>query len=197
MILSDFDLLNYIRSGRLKIVNFDKNTIRENGIDFRLGYKFKRMVKKVDSIYDTKREQVEKNYYYEEETTLEKGFIIEPNERILVTTLEYIKLPLDLMAFCELRSSFARLGLSIPPTIIDAGFEGVLVIEIIGGQFPIRLYPEQRFLHGVFSKLTTPLRKGYKGKYHKQKEVVVYRPDKENKKNRKYFDLKKDFGLNV
>lgn len=178
MILSDFDLKNYIDSGRLKIINFDKSTIRENGIDFRLGYKLKRINNQNNIIFDTKTDINKlQNYYCDEEATQEKGFIINPNESVLLTTLEYIKMPLDLMAFCELRSSFARLGLSIPPTIIDAGFEGILVIELIGSQFPIKLYPEQRFLHTVFSKLTTPLKKGYRGKYQKQKEILLYKID--------------------
>ena len=39
MILSDFDLRNYIKTGRLKIEPFDESIIRENGLDLRLGNK--------------------------------------------------------------------------------------------------------------------------------------------------------------
>jgi len=48
---------------------------------------------------------------------------------VLATTLENIAIPDRLMAFCELRSTFARLGISIPPTIVDAGFSGTSVLN--------------------------------------------------------------------
>ncbi|MEM2671962.1 MAG: hypothetical protein QXI64_10935, partial [Sulfolobales archaeon] len=40
MILSDFDLRNYIASGRLYIEPFDPSIVRENGLDLRLGRGF-------------------------------------------------------------------------------------------------------------------------------------------------------------
>ena len=102
-----------------------------------------------------------------------EGLIVYPDERVLVNTLEYVALPDDLMGFCCLRSTFARLGLFTPPTIIDAGFEGELVIELVGGAFPVKLYKGQRFLHVVFCKLTSPVEKPYRGQYQRQRGVVL------------------------
>ncbi|MCD6591670.1 MAG: dCTP deaminase, partial [Thaumarchaeota archaeon] len=132
MILSDFDLWNYIKSGRLRIEPFRNDIVRENGLDLRIGKQIARM-KSIDKIFDTHNSDV--NDFYE----IEEGdsFIIRPREHVLLHTLEYIKLPIDLMGFVNLRSSYARIGLSIPPTIIDANFEGELTIELIGGEFPI------------------------------------------------------------
>ena len=115
MILSDFDLRNYIKSGRLKIEPFSEEIIRENGLDLRLGNTIARL-KRIDKVFDCKNIGNIRDYYI-----VEKGkyFTIEPSERVLLHTLEYIKLPPELMGFVNLRSTYARLGLSIPPCIAE------------------------------------------------------------------------------
>jgi dCTP deaminase len=102
-----------------------------------------------------------------------ESFVIYPNEHVLLHTVEYIRMPKDLMAFVNLRSSFARIGLILPPTIVDANFEGELTIELIGGNFPIRLYRGDRFLHLVFAKLLSPAVRPYSGKYQGQRGVQI------------------------
>jgi dCTP deaminase len=77
------------------------------------------------------------------------------------------------MAFVNLRSSYARIGLTVPPTIIDANFEGQLTIEMIGGEFPVRLYSGERFIHVVFAKLTSPVEKPYSGRYQRQRGIKL------------------------
>ncbi len=170
MILSDFDLTSYIRSGRLVIEPLSEEIIRENGIDLRLGNQIARL-RDTDEVLDTRNPEADLSSFY----VIEEGetFIINPREKVLLTSLEYIKLPNDLMAFVELRSSFARLGLLMPPTIIDAGFEGTVTLEIQGSSFPIKLYRGQRFAHVIFSKTLNPVSKPYKGKYQGQQGVTL------------------------
>ncbi|MEM0079544.1 MAG: dCTP deaminase [Nitrososphaerota archaeon] len=167
MILSDFDLWAYIKGGRLVIDPFDESIVRENGVDLRIGRYIARM-KKVDEPLDTRDSSNIEEYYKIEEGD---SFIIWPHEHVLLHTLEYIRLPLDLMGFVNLRSSYARIGLTIPPTIIDANFEGELTIELVGGDFPVKLYCGDRFLHVVFAKLSSTVEKPYMGKYQGQRGV--------------------------
>ncbi len=176
MILSDFDLWNYLNRGRIVVEPFEPSIVRENGLDLRLGDEIARM-KRLEEPLDTHGGEVSKYY------TIERGesFIIRPYEHVLATTLEYIKLPSDLMAFVELRSTYARLGLFIPPTIVDANFEGQLTIELVGGPFPVKLYKGDRFLHIIFAKLTSQVEKPYKGKYQGQRGVTLPRLDKQRK----------------
>jgi len=169
MILSDFDLRNYISSGRLVIDPLFDDTIRENGVDLRLGKQIARL-KRSEKLLDT-RTSVDYNKFYQIEWVDE--FVLQADEKILVTTLEKVTLPSDLMGFVQLRSSFARVGLLLPPTIIDAGFSGNITIEVRGTSFPVKLYSGQRFAHIVFSKLTTPLEKPYSGKYQGQVGVTL------------------------
>ncbi|PMB76773.1 MAG: dCTP deaminase, partial [Fervidicoccus fontis] len=127
---------------------------------------------------DSKANFLDPFQYY----TIEKGesFVIQPNERVLLNTLEYVKLPDDLMAFVNLRSTFARLGLIAPPTIVDAGFEGNITIEVVGGAFPVKLHVGDRFIHLIFAKLLSPVEKPYSGDYQGQKGVMF--PKMFNKK---------------
>jgi len=166
LILSDFDLRNYIASRRLVIEPFSEEIIRENGIDLRLGSELCEL-KHVNEVLDPQSEHVDISKFYECRKADE--FVIEPNGRYLLATLEYLKVPPELMGFVELRSSFARLGLYIPPTIIDGGFEGQITIELLGSTFPVKLRKGMRFLHVVFSKVTSPITKPYSGRYQGQR----------------------------
>ena len=57
--------------------------------------------------------------------------VIGAKEQVLLSTLEHVTLPDDLVGMVELRSTWARHGLSMPPTIIDAGFSGTVTLEVI------------------------------------------------------------------
>jgi dCTP deaminase len=145
--------------------------IRENGLDLRFGREFAVMKDRDREPFDVRgRNDVGQYYVIHSDMTT---FVIPSRSRCLAHTLETVTLPKDLMGFCELRSSYARLGLSIPPTIIDAGFEGQLTIEIIGSSFPVKVYPLDRFLHVVFSGLTSPVVKPYAGTYQRQRGIQL------------------------
>jgi len=168
LILSDFDLWNYVRSGRLGIEPFEEQIVRENGLDLRIGGQVGRF-RRGGELMDTRNSDVERFYYIEKAD----DFVLEPKEHILLHTVEYLKLPPDLMGFVNLRSSYARIGLSIPPTIIDANFEGQLTIELVGSDFPVKLYRNDRFIHVVFAKLSSAVEKPYSGRYQGQRGVKL------------------------
>jgi dCTP deaminase len=175
VILSDVELMNYIKDKLLVVEPFAPEIVKENGLDLRIGNEIARIVSD-GTVIDIRNPDFER--FYRREPVGEEGFIIYPNERVLATTLENVTLPDSLMAFCELRSTFARLGISIPPTIVDAGFSGNLTIELLGGAAPVQLYPGTRFLHVVFAKLSMPVKKPYRGKYYKQTGVTIPKIEK-------------------
>lgn len=172
MILSDFDLRAYLNSGRLRIEPFSEVIVRENGVDLRLGREYCKLIES-DTMLDLTKcnlgEDIRQRYFCRESDTI----VLEPNSRYLLHTLEYVSLPPELMGFVEIRSTFARLGLLIPPTIIDGGFEGQITIELLSTSFPVKVPAGTRFLHVVFAKLTTPVTKPYKGKYQGQRGVTL------------------------
>lgn len=168
MILGDRDLKYYIKTGRILIEPFDDEIVRENGVDLRLSKEIAKL-KMASTPVDTRAKNLDPNDYYE--IVYGDSFIINPGERVLLNTMEYVKLPDDIMAFVNLRSTYARLGILSPPTIVDAGFEGNITIEIVGGSFPIKLHAGDRFMHLIFARLLTPVEKPYIGDYQGQKGV--------------------------
>ena len=170
MALSDFDLRAYIEKGRLKIENFHPDIIRENGIDFRLNNEFA-VLKDTDKTFDLRNPPKELSEFYIHQKA--DSFVIQRRETVLVSTIEYIKMPDDLMGQCNLRSTWARLGISIAPTIIDASWEGRLTIALHATRFPVRIFKGDRFLHAIFNKLTSPVQQRYSGKYQGQKVIAL------------------------
>ena len=168
MILGDRDLKYYLEKGWIVVDPLREDSVRENGIDLRIGGEIARFVETSEKVFDP--DNPDYSLF-----KIEKGdeFIIHPYEHVLLVTEEYIKLPNDVMSFVNLRSSFARLGLFIPPTIVDAGFEGQLTIEVVGSSFPVKLKRGTRFLHLIFAKTLTPVENPYHGKYQGQKGVTV------------------------
>ncbi|MEM2025182.1 MAG: dCTP deaminase [Desulfurococcaceae archaeon] len=175
MILSDWDIKVYLEKKLLTIDPLFDDTVRENGVDLRFGYRFCRF-RGNNTLVDTKAMNVS-DVMECLDRDAGSGFVINPYEHVLATTLEWVELPNDLVGLVNLRSSFARAGIYIPPTVIDAGFKGNITIEIIGGPHPVRVYPEQRFLHIVFLRTSSPVFKPYQGKYQGQLNVTPPKPD--------------------
>jgi dCTP deaminase len=116
---------------------------------------------------------------------------VAPGQFVLGRTREVVTMPNDLMAFVHLRSTWARHGYIIPPTVIDAGFHGSITLEIakfVPAQLALfdllvtdRLLPPplpvgQRFAHIIFAKLSTPSAP-YDGKYQGQIDITHARKD--------------------
>jgi dCTP deaminase len=71
-------------------------------------------------------------------------------------TREVLELPDDLMAFVGLRSSWARQGFFLPPTIVDAGFKGNLTLELLSYAVEPSEVQGKRFAHLIFAKTSGP-----------------------------------------
>lgn len=173
--MSDWDIRVYIEKRLLVIEPLFEDTIRENGVDLRFGYRFCRF-RGGGILIDTNVMNV-LDVLDCVDVCKDEGFIIKPYEHALATTLEWVELPHDLVGLVNLRSSFARAGIYIPPTVIDAGFKGNITIELIGGPNPVKIYPEQRFLHVVFLRTSSPVHRPYQGKYQGQLSVTPPKPD--------------------
>lgn len=69
------------------------------------------------------------SYFSKTRRLLGEQIVLYPNQTVLASTLEYIKLPKDISCKLYMRSSYGRLGLSLS-TIIHAGYCGCLSIEL-------------------------------------------------------------------
>lgn len=162
MVLSDYDIKNLIKSKRMIVRPLSGESIRENGIDFRLADEIAHhTLPHKDFVLDPTNEEDVKNSYKVEKGT--GNLVIGPKEQVLLSTYEYLELPDDVVGFVELRSTWARHGLSMPPTIIDAGFRGVVTLEVINhAPYSIKVSPMHRFAHVVFLKAENRVLSSYK-----------------------------------
>ena len=176
-ILSDKTIKEYLEEGKIVIDPLkDEQQIQPSSVDMRLGDEFK-VFKVIRKPYIDPKDEEDIAEYMESSTVPEgEAFIIHPNEFALATTQEYVKVPDDLVARVEGRSSMGRLGVTMHVTAgyVDPGFEGRIALEISNiGAMPVALYPGQRVCQLVFETMTTPAELPYghpkrNSKYMKQ-----------------------------
>lgn len=176
-ILSDKTIKEYLEEGKIVIDPLkDEQQIQPSSVDMRLGDEFK-VFKVIRKPYIDPKDEEDIAEYMESSTVPEgEAFIIHPNEFALATTQEYVKVPDDLVARVEGRSSMGRLGVTMHVTAgyVDPGFEGRITLEISNiGAIPVALYPGQRVCQLVFETMTTPAELPYghpkrNSKYMKQ-----------------------------
>lgn len=176
-ILSDKTIKEYLEEGKIVIDPLkDEQQIQPSSVDMRLDDEFK-VFKVIRKPYIDPKDEEDIAEYMESSTVPEgEAFIIHPNEFALATTQEYVKVPDDLVARVEGRSSMGRLGVTMHVTAgyVDPGFEGRITLEISNiGAMPVALYPGQRVCQLVFETMTTPAELPYghpkrNSKYMKQ-----------------------------
>lgn len=194
-VLTREEIIKYISEDKLGIKpSLDSLQLQAHSIDLRLGFTF--LIPKAWHLTKSGREPLHMDYYSTKErpeyfdiVELEKGqfFDIMPGEHILVSSLETLKIPKDLLAIMYPRSSTNRKGISVDLTgIIDSGYEGQLVIPVRNNtqSQTVRLYPGERFCQIVLERLDHPV-SARKSQYH-QKDIIegvnVSRSEKELKK---------------
>jgi dCTP deaminase len=179
-VLTKQDILSYVKDGRITFKPcLDSFQLQAHSVDLRLGFTF--LVPKSWHVTKAGREQLHGDYYaperpeYFDVVELEQGqfFDLLPGEHILVSSLESVRIPDDLMAVMYPRSSTNRKGISVDQTgIIDSGYEGQLVIPIRNNtqQQTVRLYPGERFCQIVFERLSETVTPR-KSRYH-QRDII-------------------------
>ena len=167
MILSDQSIKELISSKELVITPLKKEQIQPASVDCTLGNHFLRIndSQKTHLDFDSSIDYVE--------STAEK-IVIPPQSFLLATTNEYIKLPNNITAFVEGRSSVGRMGLFIQNAgWVDAGFEGKITLELFNANsLPIVLSANRRVCQLVFCLMDKVAENPYRGKYYKQTQSV-------------------------
>ncbi len=93
-----------------------------------------------------------------------EAFILHPGEFALGSTVEWVRIPEDLVARVEGRSSIGRLAIVVHATagFIDPGFEGQITLELSNlGRVPVKLYPGMRISQIVLHTMTSPAERPY------------------------------------
>lgn len=103
-------------------------------------------------------------------------FVIPPNSYALAHTVEYFKLPKDILIICLGKSTYARAGIIINTTPIEPGFEGEVVIEISNSTpLPAKIYIDGGIAQFIFFNGIEECDVGYgdrNGKYQGQRGIT-------------------------
>src|SRR3990170_1027994 len=156
MILSDVDIRKEIEAGRIVIDPFDETCIQPSSIDVHVDTQFRVFANSRYPYIDVKTEMPDLTEVVE--VGGGEPFILHPGEFVLGSTLERVRLPDDLVARLEGKSSLGRLGLLIHSTAgyVDPGWDGYLTLELSNvANLPITIYPGMKIGQISFFRLTT------------------------------------------
>ena len=103
--------------------------------------------------------------------------IIPPNSFVLARTIEYFKIPKDVLVICLGKSTYARCGIIVNVTPLEPGWEGHVTLEFSNTTpLPAKIYANEGAAQFVFLKGNEEPEITYEkrnGKYMKQTGVTL------------------------
>lgn len=110
-------------------------------------------------------------------TTLkEKSILVPPHSFILARTVEYFKIPRNILTICYGKSTYARCGLIVNVTPFEPEWEGYATVSISNTTpLPVRVYANEGIAQLIFLESDEDCRVSYadkKGKYQAQKKIT-------------------------
>jgi dCTP deaminase len=105
--------------------------------------------------------------------------IIPPNSFALASTVEYFRIPRDILTVCLGKSTYARCGIIVNVTPFEPEWEGHVTIEISNTTpLPAKIYANEGIAQVLFFQGDEPCEISYKdkkGKYQAQRGVTLPR----------------------
>lgn len=144
------------------------------GYDIRLSDEFKLFSPPEDLLVDPKK--MEENLFRYLKTNL---CTIPANSFVLAKSLEYFKIPDNVLGIVLGKSTYARCGVIVNVTPLEPGWEGFLTISISNtAPRPVKIYAHEGIAQIVFFESEQNCSLSYrdkKGKYQKQKDITISR----------------------
>jgi len=105
--------------------------------------------------------------------------VIPPNSFVLAQTVEYFRIPRDVLTVCLGKSTYARCGLIVNVTPFEPEWEGYVTLEISNTTpLPARVYANEGIAQVLFFQSDEVCDISYadrKGKYQKQQRIELPR----------------------
>ena len=144
------------------------------GYDIRLAPEFKLFSNLKTGIIDPKN--------FDSEFLVDRvgnDIIIPPNSFALGRSVEYFKMPRNVMTICIGKSSYARCGVIVNVTAFEPEWEGNVTIEISNtAPLPVKIYAGEGIVQVIFFRADKPCDVSYKdrkGKYQGQTGITLAR----------------------
>jgi dCTP deaminase len=140
------------------------------GYDFRLANEFKIPDFSVAKTLDPKKMELARFHDFKGTTCL-----IPPNSYVLGRSLEYFRIPRDVIVICQGKSTYARSGVIVNVTPLEPEWEGYITLALVNAApIPAKIYSGEGIAQLVFIQAETECRTSYadrKGKYQAQKQI--------------------------
>jgi len=164
MILSDEEILEAIKRGKIIIEPFTKENVGPCSVDLTLADEF--VILKEGGVIDPANPRsLGENIQVIK--TDGKPFVLKPKQFVLAMTREKIGVDKSLAATLEGRSSIARLGIVVHAAGLVSPGSGIihpkpLVLEVFSqNSSEVKLYPGMRIVQVIFHRLSKPAKLGY------------------------------------
>jgi dCTP deaminase len=142
------------------------------GYDARVSNEFKIFTDVDSALVDPKNF---KNNSFVSRTTNE--CIIPPNSFVLASTVEYFKIPKDVLVICLGKSTYARCGIIVNVTPLEPGWEGYVTLEFSNtSPLPAKIYANEGAAQFIFLQGSEKPEVTYdqrRGKYMNQTGVTL------------------------
>ena len=142
------------------------------GYDIRVADEFKIFTNINSTIVDPKR--------FDQQSFVDfKGdvCIVPPNSFALARTVEYFRIPRNILTICVGKSTYARCGIIVNVTPFEPEWEGTATLEISNTTpLPARIYANEGIAQVVFFEADEICETSYadkKGKYQAQREITL------------------------
>lgn len=144
------------------------------GYDIRVSREFMIFENKGTTLMDPKAVDMQALVSFEGDAA-----IIPPNSFALARTVEYFRIPRDVLTICVGKSTYARCGIIINVTPFEPEWEGTATLEISNtSPVPAKIYAEEGIAQVIFLSADGVCEVSYgdrKGKYQGQKDITLSR----------------------
>src|SRR6202012_2597288 len=142
------------------------------GYDLRVADEFKVFTNVFNTVVDPK------NLDAKSFVDLQAEFcILPPNSFALARSVEYFRIPRDILTICLGKNTYARCGIIVNVTPFEPEWEGFVTLEISNTTpLPARIYANEGLCQILFFQSDEPCEISYadrKGKYQKQQGIVL------------------------
>jgi len=155
--------------GDEKIISYG---VSSYGYDVRCASEFKIFTNINSAIVDPKA--FDENSFVNVESDV---CIIPPNSFALARTIEYFRIPRDILTICLGKSTYARCGIIVNVTPLEPEWEGHVTLEFSNTtNLPAKIYANEGVAQMIFLGADTPCEVSYKdrnGKYQGQMGVTL------------------------
>jgi dCTP deaminase len=164
-------MINPFNDGQVKkgIISYG---VSSYGYDMRISDEFKIFKNESGEIIDPKDSKSQNFVDFKGDTC-----IISPNSFVLGRSVEYFKIPRNIIAICLGKSTYARCGVVVNITPLEPEWEGYVTIEISNtAPNPVKLYAFEGIAQVIFLEADEVCEVSYAdkaGKYQSQKGITL------------------------